>query len=176
MLTEEAEAQLALARKNANGSDDAFLDRLERGYKWQVLVANKLMAEGYAVQCQPLQVRPDRSQIEEYKDDYDLLVTRMGRGWKRHLEVKSRTLSFSSNPSSFPFGTIIVERSETFEGRNRLPDYWVMVSQKSKGVIAVSSKSVRATHSTETKRGTDYIVCPKESFISFDEMLETFPT
>lgn len=176
MLTEKSKAQLATAHENADGSDKAFLDRLEFGYKWQVFIANKFLSEGYAVQCQELQVRPDRTEIDQYTDDYDILVTRVGRGWKRHVEVKSRTLSFSSDPSSFPFGTIIVERSETFEGRNRLPDYWVMVSQKSEGVIAVSNKSVRATHSTETKRGTDYIVCPRESFVSFDEMLETFPT
>lgn len=176
MITDEAKAQLKVARKNADGSDHEFLDRLERGYQWQVLVANKLMAKGFAVQCQALQVRPDRSKIEEYKDDYDLLVTHVGRGWKRHVEVKSRTLSFSDNPDSFPFGTIIVERQETFDGRDRLPDYWVMVSQRTSGVIAVSSKSVRNVHTIESKRGTDYIVCAKELFVSFEEMLETFPT
>jgi hypothetical protein len=175
MHTEETKAQLEVARQNADGSDNAFLDRLERGYKWQLHVASKLMLAGYAVQCQPLQVRPDRSQIEEYQDDYDLLVTRVGARWKRHIEVKSRTLSFEDSPASFPFGTIIVERGETYARRTRLPDFWVMVSQPTGSCIAVGSKDVRRTHSTETKRGCEYIVAPKEVFVSFEEMLDQFP-
>lgn len=176
MISDAAQRQLDVAKKNGDADDHAFLERLTKGFRWQVEVATRLLVAGYAVQTQCLEIRPDRSAADDYGDEYDLMVSQFPEDWIKHIEVKSRSVFFSDDPASFKWPTIFVERWETYEKRNNPPDYWIMISQKTSGCIVFPGRRASEDGFKEVKRGHEYLVAPKESFISFQEMLDEFPT
>lgn len=87
------------------------------------------------------------------------------------VDVKARTREFTT-PDSFPFPTIIVEPKSRYDKRDKVPDWYAMVSQVNHGMLFLPGS---VPLSLETKRGREYYTAPKEEWYTLEGFLATLP-
>lgn len=172
-LPAEAQAELDVARDGANQHDKRFIEQLVAGYRWQVFALNALQAYGYWGRICPLRVRPDRASAHSYSDDFDILVGGYD-GWVREIEVKARSQPFS-DPSSFPFETVLMEPITRFNGREgAYPDWWCVVSTVTEELMFTEACHMDQW-ATESALGREYRSAPRENFLSLQQFCDALP-
>lgn len=124
--------------------DSQMPDNLAEGFRWQALVAFRLMQEGFGVRVEPLRVRPSYGQASEYADVTDILVKAAGSSTERMVEVKSRSLHFTS-PEDFPKAEPFVDTVSAFDRHAEMPYAYVFVSQQTRAMVAVHVRTTRPT-------------------------------
>ena len=73
-----------------------------------------------------------KEEIKDYTlNDKDIIVG------DEIIEVKSRNLFFTDNPSSFPYDELIVDTVSGYEAKEKKPLAYVMVSQKTGGMFII---------------------------------------
>jgi hypothetical protein len=158
-------------------ADNIFAREFKKGYEYQMLIALKLLRKGFVIESSTDSIAPSYEERKKYSDNYDLLVS--SKGWDKkkahHLEVVSRNLTFNT-PNDFPFEDIFVCSVHDWK-KDRNADYFVIVSQITKGPICVPTKSFpewTTRRIRDSVRGTNETVycAPKSCFISFEEMIE----
>ena len=178
-MPDSVKHELQAARNGATKSDNAFLEQLIEGYKWQLYVLNAIQSHGYWGTVHPLRIRPDFADRADYSDAYDILVGSAPHGtsvqWMHHHDVKARTRSFET-PEDFPFPTVIIEPASRFHSRgDTLPDYFTHVSRYTGKIIVVPTDDV-SKWDIEYKKGRKYITAPKELCVSFDDYITNLPS
>ena len=161
-----------MARSSGDKYDDAFLNSLFDGFRWQAFVLHAIQSYGHWGQLHPLRVRPDRGSRADYSDAFDLLIGSCpystGPTWCVEIDVKARTREFTT-PDSFPFPTIIVEPKSRYDKRDKVPDWYAMVSQVNHGMLFLPGS---VPLSLETKRGREYYTAPKEEWFTLEGFLD----
>ena len=110
-------------------SDEDFQRRLADGRRFENYVAEVLNGRGVSA------VVPGEELGS--KDEYARLDTDIVVG-SRVIEVKSRaeTCVFTG-PDDFPFGDIFLDTESGWNKKERKPDYYVVVSQQTGGILVV---------------------------------------
>lgn len=121
-------------------ADSTFVRELKTGHRWQLWVGYQFLREGFVVRVPPLEIRHDRSQIDEYSDEGDLFISCNSShlNWLR-FECKSRDLTFTGR-SDYPFTTAFVDRVQTWNRKQKSrPAGILMVSQKTRAILAIGA-------------------------------------
>jgi len=117
-----------------NENDDLFKKLLLQGRHWEVKVARRIRSWGLDVDQGALSIRDDISEAHKYAEQVDLV------SYGYVLEVKSRNVAFTC-PEDFPFKEIFID---TVRGvTNKHVDIFVCISQDTKEIIALPTKSTR---------------------------------
>lgn len=148
-------------------SREDFLARLRKGYELQMNVATRLLIDGFIVRIHKYQ--------EHRGDDYDILVKPSEYANWREIEVKGNGKSFTG-VDDFPYESVFVETVKRWEKREKPPEYYVITSYKTLESLCIhhsTSKywsSIR-TKDTQKNLWDDFLTCPKEYCMSWDEMV-----
>lgn len=120
-----------------NMPDYDFRKEATIGHSWSEHVASDLLSFGVNCKASPLIIVAfkDRAELENEQDVI------LGEG-PQCVEVKSRNLSFTDDPLSFPYSTAFIDTVSGWEKKTPPPLAVVLVSQitRCKLVIPVSEK------------------------------------
>ena len=107
---------------------------MTKGHKFNEIVSLRLKDNGIDSIVPDLEFAQSKEQIKDFTaNEKDILVG------DEVLEVKSRNLYFTDDPSSFPYDDLIIDTVSGFEGKAKKPLAYVMVSQKTGGMFVVPS-------------------------------------
>lgn len=145
-------------------------DRARRGWVYQARAAYWLGLAGFDVQLSKYEMRRDDESPDRFRDEEDI---RVGiDGWKYEaVEVKSKNVTFSAAPESFPFDDVLAYG--TRKGRRDLPVLLFSSATKDAPPLGLiddgSERFVRMT--TDQRRGIEYQVwvAPKRLLLGFDD-------
>ena len=112
--------------------DERYFAAFRVGHKINEYVASVLRERQVWAHCPPLRIRKSLDEIDYYTKKGKDVITRAGS-----LECKGRTVSFGWEPSSFPFPDQFVDTVESFDSKEEMPVAYVMVSQKTKGIVVL---------------------------------------
>jgi hypothetical protein len=123
-------------------NDSLFRKEAEEGHKWARLVAERLSALSVPSTTSPLEFAVDEADRERFVNEQDVLLTNASG----FIEVKSRRLAFTEEPSSYPFGTAFVDTATGWDKKHPKPLAVVLVSQFTSAmlVVPVSTQSTWA--------------------------------
>lgn len=108
-------------------SDEKFQARLKVGKEWEQVVADSLVDQGI-----PATTNTPIDEADYAGTDTDIMVG------DKTIEVKSRTGTCPfTGPEDFPFKDVFVETSGGWEAKQKKPDYYVIVSQITGGMIVI---------------------------------------
>lgn len=114
---------------------DLLVAQLKVGDRWEKWLAKAIMKAGHPCTTQELRVRQHIGEADEFGDQVDIEV------YGKVIEVKSRNLSFSMDPGSFPFDDIIVDTVDGWNKKTRKPDAYVCISQVTRGIICLPGRT-----------------------------------
>lgn len=149
-----------------------YRERLQRGYDWQLHVAERMTAEGLVVRVPKLDLPPWFK--ANVGDEGDVLVSRAGR--EVRIEVKSRALRFSEGGADFPFRTAIVTTLEDWNNKVPPARAFVFVSQITHAMASLSCRhrvswSVITLCEPKRKHTQEYLACPREQLRPFMDLV-----
>jgi hypothetical protein len=161
-------------------SDEDFARRLKSGKKFEGVVVQKLIDEGIPeseIEWDPSdKVDRSRSRADFAKFDTDIKVG------DKVLEVKSRgnTCNFTG-VGDFPFPDIFLDSEAGWEQKKVKPDYYVVISQETGGVLAVPGDTrdqwdTRKVWDRTCGFQTKTMAAPRELAIEFGEMAKKLLT
>lgn len=110
-------------------NDELARRQMELGWEWQRYVADFFKGRGFVVDLPEFSWRESAAQIINYSDTRDLTVA------GHRVEVKSRALSFTDDPSTFPHDRAIVDTVSSYEAYKIKPIAYVFVSQTTKSML-----------------------------------------
>lgn len=144
-----------------------FLKRLRKGYGLQLDVGKRFLADGLIVCVHPYQ--------EHRSDDYDILVKPTERSKWREVEVKGNGKTFTSI-DEFPYENVFVETVKRWEGREKPPEFYVIMSYSTEYAMCIHSSthphwSQLRTKDRQKNLYDNFYTCPKELCISWEEMI-----
>jgi hypothetical protein len=134
-----------------HNNDRLFHQELVTGHRWSTRVGDRLRAEipaerGYEVTVTPMEWRESLADVARFRSEKDIVVARPG-GPECVVEVKSRDLHFTDDPSSYPeaFPTAIVDTVDGWESKVHRDQVVavVLVSQATAGMLVVPVGSTR---------------------------------
>lgn len=107
---------------------------MSEGHKYNKVVSMRLKDEGIDSLVPDLEFAQTREEIKDFTaNEKDIIVG------DHVLEVKSRNLYFTDDPSTFPYDDLIIDTVSGFEGKANKPLAYVMVSQRTGGMFVVPS-------------------------------------
>lgn len=118
--------------ENWMANKELFLRELNKGRKWELKVAERLIGLGYDVEV-PEMGGYDMPNDPKYKSSHDMLAN------GKIVEVKSRALEFTG-VDSFPYPSIFVKSKATYDKMEEKPVMCVCVSQKTGEMVALDVK------------------------------------
>lgn len=151
---------------------ELFLQQLKLGDLWADHVAAEIRKLGKEAVASPHQVATTQAERDMFTEfDKDIKLSR-----DRVLEVKSRSLSFTDDPATFPYETAFIDTVEGWKAKDVTPVAVAIVSQKTGAiVIAPVSKQPEWSQSRvhDRLRGFDITVyeCPRIFLKSFREFV-----
>jgi len=105
---------------------------MEAGHKFNEIVAMRLKEFGIMAEVPEFSFAKSQAEIRDYTlNDKDVIVG------DRVIEVKSRNLAFTDDPSTFPYDDLIVDTVSGYEAKEPKPIAYVMVSQKTGGMFII---------------------------------------
>ena len=110
---------------------------MTEGHSFNELVAERLRSEGIGCTVPELELVSSRAEIQRMTESEKDIILDNGL----ILEVKSRNLGFSEDPSLFWQKDIYVDTVSGYEAKLVKPYAYVMVSQKSGNMIVVHGKT-----------------------------------
>lgn len=92
------------------------------------------------------------------------------------LEVKSSTRDFTDDISLYPFDSLFVDTVSGFDAKVVKPVAYVLISQKSRGIVCISPKTIaqwRKVNTFDNKRQIMewFYSAPKSVLRSFDDLV-----
>ena len=154
-------------------SEEFFKQQLLTGDYWAEQVAKAIREAGKYAVASPTEFAETEAEREHFKVfDKDITLSD-----NRVLEVKSRDLSFTADPASFPYETAFMDTVEGWAAKDVTPVAVAVVSQKTGAVlVAPVSKFDQWTKSTtfDRKRGFEVHLwnCPRTLLKTFREFVE----
>ena len=155
-------------------NDELFKRELATGNKWANHVADSLNSFDVPCHATEMVFRDDISQIPEFsQNDKDVIL----HGMSGFIEVKSRNLSFSSDPSSYPYETAFVDTADGWSKKAEKPTAVVLISQRTSEmlVVPVTSESCWGQESKYDRvRGIfdTWLIVHKTHLRPFSELVE----
>ena len=125
-------------------TQELFVRELAIGHKWSEYVAAVLNNSGIKCEATPMRIAQSEEERLSFATEKDVVFTEM----TGHIEVKSRRLSFSDDPNSYPKDTAFVDTEFGWNLKNPLPLAVVLVSQETSSLL-VDRKSTRLNSSHE---------------------------
>lgn len=110
---------------------------MTEGHSFNEMVAQRLRSEGIGCTVPELELVSSREEIRRMTENEKDIILDNGL----ILEVKSRNLGFSEDPTLFWQKDIYVDTVSGYEAKNIKPYAYIMVSQKSGNMIVVHGKS-----------------------------------
>lgn len=149
-----------------------FIEQLLIGDRWAEHVAKRIREAGKYAVASPTEFAETEAEREHFKV-FDKDIT-LSRG--RVLEVKSRDITFTDDPASFPYETAFMDTVEGWAAKDVTPVAVAVVSQKTGAVVvAPVSKFDQWTKSTtfDRKRGFEIHVwnCHRNLLKTFEEFV-----
>jgi hypothetical protein len=139
-----------------HNNDRLFHQELTTGHRWSTRVGDRLRAElpaesGLTVTVTPMEWRESLADVARFRSEKDIVI----RADKAEcvVEVKSRNLHFTDDPSSYPdhFPTAIVDTVDGWDSKVHRDQVVavVLVSQKTGGMLVVPVRTTRRSWSTQ---------------------------
>jgi hypothetical protein len=159
-------------------NDELFIKELTTGNKWANYVAEHLNDSEIDCYSPKMVIRNSIDQISEFSEnDKDIIFNRMSG----NLEVKSRNLNFSSDPSSYPYGTAFVDTVNGWNSKKEKPLAVILVSQKTSEMLVapVSTENLWSTTSLyDNVRGIHdtWIIIEKNLLRPMEELISWLKT
>lgn len=154
-------------------SDEDFKERLTAGKIWEHKIAQILIDNGIdAVVPTDLEIKDDRDKEEFARKDKDIVVG------DKVIEVKSRAdTCIFTGPDDFPFSDIFLETESGWNKKEVKPDYYVIVSQQTGGVIVVPGFTrhewnCRRVYDKRCGFASPTLVAPKKLARDMDYLIE----
>ena len=154
-------------------SRDLFVSEATIGQTYAEKVAERLRAAHIVCRATELTFATTDEQIKEYENEQDIVFEHMDGC----LEVKSRRLKFTDNPSSFPYADAFVDTCSGWDKKSPKPFGVVMVSQFTDKMLVVPRSSegnwVKKSSFDRVRQINDvwYYAC-KSDMKTFDELCE----
>lgn len=105
--------------------DRLFRHEATIGYKWSCEIAQRLNDHGVACHAPPLEFAATVEDRQRFINEQDVILEVVGGC----VEVKSRRLSFTDQPESFPYPTAFVDTCTGWDLKTPKPRAIVIVSQ-----------------------------------------------
>jgi hypothetical protein len=162
-----------MATDMAWGQNDAlFRSQLTRGHHFASVVAERLRAEGLAVDLTPMEWRENIDDAKRFADEIDLTVE------GKRVEVKSSSRSFTG-PDDWPFPVAFVDTASGWAAKRVRPVAVVCISQPTEGiaVIPMSSEDRWTTKRVfDAVRGIEetMLAAPLDALRSLDDLVAWF--
>jgi len=152
-------------------SDQDYKKAFADGHSRNEYVAELLRRRGLWVDCPPLRYARTKSEISEFTHGEKDVVTRAGT-----LEVKGQGKYFTSDPSSFPFATMIVDTVGSWDGKTEKPVAYVFVCIENNECLVIpgSSRSqwqVKELFDHKKKITDNFYVAPKSCLRTMDQLV-----
>lgn len=148
--------------------NDALARRLtEEGWKWQRMVGSFFEARGLPVILPPYSWRATHEEIPQHSDSKDLIVC------GERIEVKSRDLDFTSDPTTFPYDQAFVDTVSSYDNYSIKPIAYVFVSQRTGSMLATPGRHIDSVSRWTTKRAYDHVRGIHDLFYLVDRSLLT---
>ena len=153
-------------------NDTLFLRELAVGSKWANYVAERLNSVGVPCEATEMVFRNSISDIQSFSEnDKDILLHRT----PGYIDVKSRNLSFTSDPSSYPYSTAFVDTVNGWYQKKEKPVAVVLVSQKTSEMLVIPTTSEpywnqELRHDYVRDIDDIFLTVSKEYLRSFDEL------
>lgn len=110
---------------------------MTEGHAYNEVVAQRLRAEGIECEVPELELVSTSKEIQRMTENEKDIILNNGLV----LEVKSRNLGFSEDPSVFWQSNIYVDTVSGYEAKKVKPYAYIMVSQKSGNMLVVHSNT-----------------------------------
>lgn len=152
-------------------NDELFKAELREGHVWAERVGDAFYATGCVVMVTTLQVRDTIGDASRWASEVDMTVD----GFP--VEVKSRRLTFGTDPATYPYASAIVDTVDGWEAKKHSPLAVVLVSQVTSAMLVVPTKTrplwcrrtvwdhVREIHCTNYE-------CPRDRLVRFDTLTD----
>lgn len=166
---------MTLATSNWLQNDALFLQELQKGRRFELMLALQLLEQGLIVQA-PTQINTDpKRDRSDYLQQHDLIVSPHWAARPRVLEVKSRDLKFTC-PQDYPYESAYVDTLAGWKRKDPKPVEIVIVSQitGSAVVCPVSSQKVwriQEFHDFQRQISDRAWTVPRDELKSFDELV-----
>lgn len=153
--------------------DEFFREQLRRGDYWAEQVAKRIREAGKFAKASPTEFAETEAEREHFKQfDKDIELSN-----NRVLEVKSRNLSFSDDPTSFPYETAFMDTVEGWLAKDVQPVAVAVVSQVTGAVLVAPVSRFSEWTRLETfdrVRGFPVTVfeCPKALLKTFQAFID----
>jgi hypothetical protein len=140
-------------------NDALFHRELLTGHRWATRVGDRLRQQipehcGYDVTVTPMEWRDGLHDLQRFRSEKDIVVGRRGEA-ECVVEVKSRGLHFTDDPSSYPerFDTAIVDTVDGWDSKVHRDQVIavVLVSQATAGMLVVPVRTSRRSWVTERR-------------------------
>jgi hypothetical protein len=114
-------------------NNELFRSEASKGQRFAEYVATLLQNCGFEASATPLEFAATIEDRERFINEQDIVFeNRFGC-----IEVKSRNLTFSGKPSSYPFNTAFVDTKTGWDLKTPKPLAVVLVSQRNRNVLVV---------------------------------------
>ena len=144
---------------------------MESGHAFNKIVAMRLESEGISAEVPEFSFAQSKEEIKDYTlNDKDVIVG------DNVIEVKSRNLSFSDNPDSFPYDDLIIDTVSGYEAKDPKPIAYVMVSQVTGGMFIFptafsNSWRVERKYDRYRKHEDNFYLAPKTFARPFSQLI-----
>ncbi len=148
-----------------------YKSAMEAGHKFNEIVAMRLKEFGVMAEVPEFSFAQSKAEIRDYTlNDKDVIVG------DNVIEVKSRNLAFTDDPSTFPYDDLIVDTVSGYEAKEPKPIAYVMVSQKTGGMFVIPtafSKSwrVERKYDRDRKHEDDFYLTNKRFGRPFSQLV-----
>lgn len=110
-------------------NDALARQQMEIGWEWQSFTKDFFESKNLEVNLPDFAFRKSVEKIKDFEDEPDLFVE------KQRIEVKSRGLTFTEDPNSFPYDRAIVDTKSSYEHYESKPIAYVFISQETKAML-----------------------------------------
>lgn len=149
-------------------NDGLFRSELEEGHRQARKVSLRLEAQGLTTSLTPLAWRSTIDDRHQFSGEIDLKVERLP------VEAKSRRLTFTDKPHTYPFATAFIDTVSGWEQKTVKPRAVVLVSQETGCMLVVpvsgsrSQWSIKATRDRVRDIHDEWYVCSRGLLVTFD--------
>jgi hypothetical protein len=149
--------------RNLGYTQELFVQELKIGHKWSEYVAAILNNAEIKCEATPMKIAQTEEERLSFATEKDVVFLDM----PGHIEVKSRRLNFSDEPSSYPKDTAFVDTEYGWNLKNPLPLAVVLVSQNTGSLLVIP---VSSSHTWTTTRKFDNVRKIKDTFLLVDKL------
>lgn len=161
--------------KSWGENDELFAAQLAIGHRFALQVGARLLETGHAVQVTPMRVRASLAEVDDFRDEEDIVVTGQD-GREFVVESKSRNLEFEPDPDLYPYDTAFACRASSWDGKRRKPNAIVLTSQRTGAMLVIPGRTFDRWTRERGRDGVRGIVsqwymAPKGVLRPMDELL-----